>query len=185
MPQIMHMRQIKDSLRQQYKSMRSAFSGNGRLIADGRILQNFLCGFGGYQSYFVYHSCRGEADTLALVSLLLRLGKTVCLPRVEGKDMVAVPYGALKKGRFGTMEPCGAAFGGDIDVTVTPLLAVGKNGERLGYGGGYYDRYFAYARTLRVGLGYSFQLTEKAFSDDGDVPLDAFVSENGVLRFGR
>ena len=65
------------------------------------------------------------------------------------------------------------------------MLAVGADGVRLGYGGGYYDRYFARANTLRVGIGYDFQFTEELFSEVWDMPLDAFVSESGVRRFVR
>ena len=107
------------------------------------------------------------------------------LRKSESDDMVTVPYGPLKEGRFGIPEPCGEAYRGDVEVTVAPLLAVGADGVRLGYGGGYYDRYFARANTLRVGIGYDFQFTEELFSEVWDMPLDAFVSESGVRRFVR
>ena len=164
---------------------RAAFSGDMRLLADKKILSNFLAEFGGAGSYFIYNSFKAEADTSALISALLGRGKAVYLPRVEGDDMLAVPYGPLKEGRYGIPEPCGEAYRGDVEVTVAPLLAVGADGVRLGYGGGYYDRYFARANTLRVGIGYDFQFTEELFSEVWDMPLDAFVSESGVRRFVR
>ena len=66
-----------------------------------------------------------------------------------------------------------------------PLLAVNPRGYRLGYGGGYYDRYLKDARTLKVGLGYSFQLTEEFEEDGWDQPLDEFICERGIYRFGK
>ena len=179
------MRQTKQQLRQKFIRERAALPGDIRLLADRKISANFLAEFGGAGSYFIYHSFNAEADTSALISALLGCGRAVYLPRVEGDDMVTVPYGPLKEGRFGIPEPCGEAYRGDIEVTVAPLLAVGADGVRLGYGGGYYDRYFARANTLRVGIGYDFQFTEELFSEEWDMPLDAFVSESGVRRFVR
>lgn len=93
--------------------------------------------------------------------------------------MLAVPYGQTRKGAFGTEEPEGQPFCGDTDVTVIPLLAVNKNMQRIGYGRGYYDRYLKGRKTLKVGLGYSFQLAEFD-GDEWDVPLDKFVCEKGI-----
>ena len=70
---------------------------------------------------------------------------------------------------------------------VIPLLAVNSNGYRIGYGGGYYDRYLKDIRTKntkKVGYGYHFQLTEFT-ADEWDEPLDFFVNEEGVTEFKR
>ena len=69
-------------------------------------------------------------------------------------------------------------------MTVVPLLAVNSRGYRVGYGKGFYDRYLSAAKTLKVGLGYYFQLED--FDEDGwDQPLDAFVCERGIFYFGE
>ena len=140
--------------------------------------------YGGYQSFFIYNSFGSEADTEGIISLCVGLGKRVYLPRVEGDNIVPVPYGKTVKGAYGIEEPLGQAFTGDIDVTVIPLLAVNKNGFRIGYGKGYYDRYLKNAKTVKVGLGYSFQL-EDFINDAWDEPLDAFLTEKGIHYFGK
>lgn len=175
---------MKNVLRQKFKALRGAMSPEERARADKLITENFMRAYGGYNSFFIYYSFGTEADTTVIISALLSAGKRVLLPRVEGDYMTAVPYGRLKRGRFGTQEPEGEAFEGFADVTVVPLLAVNARGVRLGYGGGFYDRYLENAPTLKVGLGYAFQLSGENFGEEWDVPLDAFVSDKGVRLFG-
>ena len=109
------------------------------------------------------------------------------MPRVEGENIVPVRFcggDTLEGGAFGIHEPRGQAFDGLIDVTVVPLLAVNGAGYRVGYGGGYYDRYLRRTETKRVGLGYRFQL-EEFENDCWDEPLDMFVCEKGIFYFGN
>ncbi|MDE7401618.1 MAG: 5-formyltetrahydrofolate cyclo-ligase, partial [Clostridia bacterium] len=125
-----------------------------------------------------------------LISRLIAEGKSVYLPRVEGQNIVPVKFSGkkeeLKMSALGISEPTGQAYGGPIDVCITPLLAVNSRGYRLGYGGGYYDRYFADGKKiLKVGIGYSLQYTDELQEEENDVPLDIFVSERGIITFGR
>lgn len=94
------------------------------------------------ESFFVYLSYSSEAPTDKLISRLLKAGKTVYAPRVEGRDMEAVLFGEdFTLSERGIREPVGQAYRGKIDVAVLPLLAADERGGRLGYGGGYYDRF--------------------------------------------
>lgn len=76
--------------------------------------------------------------------------------------MVAVRYTGqpLVRGAFGIEEPCGEPFAGVPDVCVAPLLAADGQFRRLGYGGGYYDRYFAREGrgAFKIGICYDVQL---------------------------
>lgn len=172
---------MKDEIRTALKIKRKGFRGADRDKADAEILSLFFEHFSCYNSYFVYNSFGTETDTSALIDRLLRADKRVYLPRVEGKELVAVAYGKLRRGAYGIWEPVGSEFTGDIDVSVIPLLAVNPRGFRVGYGGGFYDRYLKGKGGLRIGLGYSFQLVE--FKEDiWDAPLDFFVSESGIIN---
>lgn len=170
---------MKDEIRKKLKKTRLDFCGIARQRADEAIFKNFTERFGGYNSFFIYNSISGEADTSKIISALRRDGKSVFLPRVEGKDMVAVTYGHMRKGAFGIEEPTGQAFEGNIDVTVIPLIAVNKRGYRIGYGKGFYDRYLKNRDTVKVGLCYSFQIADFK-EDEWDVPLDYIISEKGI-----
>lgn len=171
----------KLQLRNQLKIKRAAFTGIERKEADEAILNYFLKQFSDFESYFIYNSFSSEADTKNIIFALLKAGKRVYLPKVMGENMLAVPCGKTRIGAFGIEEPVGQPFEGDMDITVIPLLAVNSGLFRIGYGKGYYDKYLKDKRTLKVGLGYNFQIAE--FNEDGwDIPLDAFVCEKGVFK---
>ena len=175
---------MKKQIRATCKAMRSAFCGEERRAADERIHSLFMRTYGAFNTFFIYNSFRDEADTKRIISSLLAAGKKVCLPRVEGRDIVPVFYGELKKGAYGIDEPLGEAYRGDIDVAVVPLLAVNGRGYRLGYGGGYYDRFLRGCPAVKVGIGYDFQRTE--FEEEcHDVPLDCFLSQAGIIKFTK
>jgi 5-formyltetrahydrofolate cyclo-ligase len=101
--------------------------------------------------------------------------------------MVAVRYTGgedeLIKGAFGIYEPAGQACDIVADVAVIPLLAVNERGFRLGYGGGYYDRFLKDKNCLKVGIGYGLQLTNEFKEDEWDIPLDMYICEKGVYNF--
>ena len=74
---------------------------------------------------------------------------------VEYKDKFSVS-------RYGVLEPIGEAYEGEIDCIVTPLLAVDLKGNRLGFGGGFYDRFFACnPKAKRIAYCYDFQVLEE------------------------
>lgn len=175
---------MKDELRYKLKVKRRYFQGVRREYADEVILNYFLSAYENYDDFFIYNSFGDEADTKKIISALLKTGKNVYLPRVEGENIVAVPYGRLKKGAFGIEEPAGQAYNGKIDVTVIPLLAVNERGFRIGYGKGFYDRFLKNVKTLKVGLGYSFQI-EDFKEDEWDEPLDELLTERGIYGFGK
>lgn len=181
---------MKDQLRYKYKIKRKYFQHSAREVADAAIVDAVIREFDGKRSFLIYYSYGSEADTHALIARLISEDKEVYLPRVEGENVVPVRfYGddeELVKSALGISEPAGQAYEGQIDVCITPLLAVNSRGYRLGYGGGYYDRYFTKnVDILRAGIGYSLQYTDEFKEDKNDMPLDLFVSERGIITFGR
>lgn len=181
---------MKDQLRYKYKIKRKYFQHSAREVADGAISDEILNRFENAQSFLVYYSFGSEADTHALITRLLAQGKRVFLPRVCGNDIKPVQYfgqeDTLVKNKYGICEPTGEIYGGKIDVCITPLLAVNSLGFRLGYGGGYYDRYFKdNPQVLRAGIGYFLQYTDEFAEEEQDQPLDCFICERGIIDFGR
>ncbi|MDE7083165.1 MAG: 5-formyltetrahydrofolate cyclo-ligase [Clostridia bacterium] len=175
---------MKEELRYKLKIKRRYFQGVRRQVADESILYNFLAAYGEFESFFIYNSFGDEADTANIIAALLKAGKEVYLPRVEGENIVPVPYGKTVKGAFGIKEPEGQAYAGVIDITVIPLLAINEKGYRIGYGKGFYDRFLKNNSTRKVGLGYSFQI-ENFIEDEWDEPLDEFLTEKGIYGFGK
>ncbi len=172
----------KAEQRKQLKMMRNALSLEERCAKAAAIQDAFMKAYGQYSSYMAYSSIRSEVPTDGITQALLACGKQVYLPRVEGEDIVPVRYGELSLGAFGILEPAGEAAGITPEVCIVPLLGVNRDGYRIGYGKGFYDRYLKAHECLSVGIGYSFQMADFA-EDPWDKKLDAFVSEDGLTVF--
>lgn len=146
-----------------------------------------------------YLPADGELDTRPLIERAWTMGKRVYLP-------VLVPHGEnrlwfarytpdtlLVSNRFGIPEPARAQHRRiaplALDAVFTPLVAFDPTGHRLGMGGGFYDRSFAYLlrhrRWLRprlIGLAYDFQRVDRLPAEAWDVPLHAIVTDRFLYQ---
>lgn len=106
------------------------------------------------------------------------------VPKLVAGEMQAVPLaGRLLRNGYGILEPL-SGEDEPAEICVTPLLAVDKVGYRLGYGGGYYDKYFvSHPNVMRVGFCYAGQAVEELPHGEFDIPLHATVTEDGVVRY--
>lgn len=132
---------------------------------------------------FVYLSFSSEAATDKLVQALREEDVIVLAPRVENGRMCAVPVGEdFSLSPMGIREPIGEAYTRSPDVAIVPFLAVDKKGNRLGYGGGCYDRYLKERfETLRVAYGYDFQLVDDVPHTCRDEKMHRIVTERRIL----
>lgn len=175
----------KAQLRKEMKERRQA--APDRAKRDAEIFTNFfsLPQVEKSKKFFIYMSFGSEADTRAMIAELLKRGKEVYLPRVEGRDMVFVRYTGqpLQKNRYGIEEPAGEGRTEGADVIVLPMLAADKQLHRLGYGGGYYDRFLQDENSaFKVGICYDFQRTDELFAQEYDVPADVLVTDKEIQR---
>lgn len=178
----------KKSLRARMKRRRA--DNENRDLKERALIDRFFeSGAGERESYFVYLSFSSEAPTDKLIERLLCLGKRVYCPRADGEDadgagMCAVPFGEdFTLSDRGIREPVGEAYRGTIDVVVLPLLAVDKTGTRLGYGGGYYDRFLKlHSETLPVAWCYDFQVTENVPKEAWDIPAKLIVTDRRIIK---
>jgi 5-formyltetrahydrofolate cyclo-ligase len=144
----------------------------------------------------VYAALPEELDATPLIELARARGCRLYLPRIDrhslGRKMQFVAMsGRHRSNRLGIAEPEGSQIIGArwLDVVFLPLVGFDSSGVRLGTGGGYYDRAFAFRRWRKVwhtpqlvGLAYSFQQLERIIPAAHDVLLDAVVTEKGVIR---
>lgn len=139
-----------------------------------------------YQAFFVYLSVRTEVKTQQIIEGLLARKKTVCVPKVFGSEMKSVRLTQpLVEGKFGILQPQSGQEE-TAQVALVPLLSADRQGNRLGYGGGYYDRYFAaHPNVLRIGVAYEGQFVASVPTEETDVPLDGFLTESGVSYVGK
>jgi len=141
----------------------------------------------------LYWPIPGEVDCMPALFAAWEAGKTVLLPKVlwEEDRMIALAYRSpdeeLTVGRYGIYEPAdGSPWPIDeIDLIVAPALAYDRMGNRLGRGGGFYDRFLAQIEVgvETCGLAYDQQVVEELPTHSNDYPVDILVTDREVLRF--
>ena len=146
-----------------------------------------------------YIAHRGEMSCEPIIEWALGRGVDVLLPVVVGRHMRFAPFHpgeTLVPNRWGILEPewrpARWVSPRRPNVVLMPLVAFDSGGNRLGQGGGYYDRAFAFRNTaknwrrpLLVGFAYDFQQVGKLDAKPTDVPLDAVITERQVHEFRR
>jgi 5-formyltetrahydrofolate cyclo-ligase len=156
-----------------------------RHFADHPILA-FASSFAGYVAM------RGELDVMGIFDVMARFRKRTALPTIEADKSLKFRYwklgDPLLRNSLGAQEPLHEALEMAPAVVLVPLLAFDADGYRLGYGGGYYDRTMAAARSgentpLFIGVGYAAQEVDQVPTDEFDVPLDGILTELGVSMF--
>ena len=137
-----------------------------------------------------YRPIRTEIDPTPLMETLAAAGHRLCVPVIQGRGLALRfrewrPGAAMIEGEFGAMIPAGGDWL-EPELLIAPLLAFDAAGWRLGYGGGFYDRSLqrlrAGRRTIAAGFAYSAQQVDAVPRDPTDQPLDAVVTEHGLLR---
>jgi len=135
-----------------------------------------------------YHALPDEADPAHLLQALVTAGCHIAYPRIVAPGLPLefhlVPDGqVLQRGAHGIHEPKAHWPSVMPHLLLVPLLAFDKNGHRLGYGGGFYDRtLFAY-RIRAIGLGYAAQEMESLPAEAHDMKLDAILTERGLTKY--
>ena len=145
---------------------------------------------------FIYVHVRSEVETLPLIEHLLALGKRVSVPLTLPKEgrLLAVeitqPRTELAPGCFGILEPINkqaAVKPSTIDIAIVPGSVFDLLGARLGYGGGFYDRFLSHdaPQALRMSLAYAMQLAEQVPLEAHDQLMDIIVTEEQLYDCRR
>jgi len=136
-----------------------------------------------------YMPIGSEIDCLPLLRMLAADGVPLCLPVVVAPGAPLTfrrwsPGDALALGTFGISEPTDAAPEVVPQTLLVPMLAFDRQGRRLGYGGGYYDRTLEALRAaddiVAIGVAFAGQLRDKVPVGEGDQPLDWILTEAGA-----
>ncbi len=148
---------------------------------------------------FCFLSMPGELATYSLIRAARQAGKTVAVPRIEDGDIrfLELPAGVATPPRdqWGIPVPdpswpaVDAARAGKV-LVCTPGLAFDREGNRLGRGKGYYDRFLSRARAagahlIAIGIAFSDQVVPEVPHGETDQPLDGLVTESETTLFAR
>ncbi len=131
----------------------------------------------------LYSALPDEVQTQDLLDELVNQGKTVLLPRVlNSSDMELRRYTGkqdLEPGAYGILEPIGELFTdyNKIDVAIIPGMAFDTQGQRLGRGRGYYDRFLAKLASpvYKIGVCFPWQIVDAIPVEDNDIPMDMVI----------
>ena len=185
------LRARKRALRERVRMLRDALPAQERARRSEEISRRLfsLEAVAGAATVMVFSAFGSEVETEPIIERLAREGRRVALPRVEGGEIVAVRYrpgDPVRTASFGASEPTGSEILApeEIDVVVTPGLAFDRRGHRVGYGGGFYDRFLARAGagTPRIGVCFAVQLVEEVPHGEPDLAVDVVVTEDEIVR---
>ena len=190
-------------LRQQLRQARRALDVHEHAQRSAAICLQLMNhrGFRAAQHIACYLPNDGEVGLGLLINQACAMGKTIYLPvlsAIHHNRLHFLPYApgdTLMANRFGIPEPLLRSRRVTeiirLDLVLTPLVGFDEQGNRLGMGGGFYDRTFAYLRGRRrwrkphlVGVAFDLQNCEQGLMrQEWDVPLDGMVTESGVRMF--
>lgn len=184
-------RQMRQRMRRLLAGMPTGEAEDKSRAACRRIVA--LKEFAAARVVMIYVPLPGELDTTLLARSALREGKTILVPRVywDRHSMTAVvsdwPEEELPVDSHGLRQPTDGQRKplDEIDLIITPGLAFDRLGNRLGRGGGYYDRFLSGdgIRAVTCGLAFAEQVVETLPTGPGDRPVRMIVTDQEVLRF--
>jgi len=191
----------KQQIRKEIRMKRQSLSIIESEFAGKRVYQNL----NQYSPLFrakkiaCYLPNDGEVSLSFLIDKLLARKKNPCLPVLFGYRKRVMhfaaysPSSAMKNNKYGIPEPAipikRQIKPVELDIVLLPLVAFDEKGNRLGMGGGFYDRSFSFLHRRKfnrkpklVGVAYDFQQMDNLSRDSWDVPLDAVVTESRLIK---
>lgn len=186
---------MKDRIREQVLDARSRLSPEQRRAGSSEI-ESRLFGLPEFRSaaaVMFFASFRSEVDTHPMIRRALAEGKRVVLPKVKGKGLELFAISSIdrdvKSGAWGIPEPYGPGArpveAKDIGLIVVPGAAFDRQGNRIGYGAGFYDRLLASYAGMTVAVAFELQVLENIPADPHDVPVKKIVTEKRVIVCGN
>ena len=148
------------------------------------------------KNIFIYISYDSEINTKEIINKALKDNKKIYVPRTEFKTrlMDAVEITSLDnliESEYGILEPSAEEphiNPNELDLIVVPGVAFDRNGGRMGYGAGFYDRYFKkinkdnIKKIKKLALAYDFQILEKIPMNEQDVPVSYIITEKEFIH---
>ncbi len=178
----------KNHYRSKYLKIRDSLTPE-EIVAKSEIIQARLFELSEYKSstsIFIYVNMGSEVQTIPIIQDAWAASKTVCVPVMKRMgEMSFVQLNSLDEleiNRYGILEPkldeSLVRIPDKNTICVSPLVAYNKDNYRIGYGGGFYDRYLGKYRDLTaIGLAFSCQYLEKLPIDKYDMPLFRIITD--------
>ena len=178
----------KKEIRRLIYDKRKELDSSTKAKWDAEIFEELVSGefYKNSRVIFVYVSFGGEVDTIKFIQKAINDGKTICVPKViskaEGMEAYVIKsLDDLEKGFYDIPEPKNGTLlmtPEKIDLLVMPGVAFDLSNRRIGYGGGFYDRFLRRisGNTPKIALSYSFQVFESIPCDEFDEKIDLLIT---------
>ncbi|MBC8387162.1 MAG: 5-formyltetrahydrofolate cyclo-ligase [Actinobacteria bacterium] len=147
------------------------------------------------KNIFIFYPFRSEIDTTIIIKKALKESKNIILPRVEGTLLnlyfINDVHTQLQEGSYGIMEPipssCIKAYISDINLAIVPGVAFDKNLNRLGYGGGFYDKILKNLPQgiKKIALSFDVQIVSNIPVLGYDIKIDMLITESKIYKAER
>ena len=174
----------KESIRKDFIRKRNALSNEAVSALSKKIVEHIrhMEEYKSAKTVAIYYPMNQEVDLLELC----RDDKLFCFPKVISYPNAMMDFfeqgTEFEVSAFGIHEPTGNYISSqDIDLFLVPGVAFSKDGGRIGYGKGFYDKYLCDLKQDKIGVLYHFQLIDSFELSDFDKRLDALVSEEGKV----
>lgn len=139
----------------------------------------------------IYSNYKNEVITKRIIEDCFIMNKRVVLPKSlkESHDIlpcIVKSFEELIPGVYGIFEPDGrnAIEKRKIELVIVPGVAFDMNGDRIGHGAGYYDRFLNGYEGIKAGICYAFQIVENAWPNEMDIKMDYLITEMGITKTG-
>ncbi|HEX9025321.1 MAG TPA: 5-formyltetrahydrofolate cyclo-ligase [Clostridium sp.] len=188
----------KEKLRKEILTKRKNIDIVEKEKMDKKILDEFYENkyYREAKNIFIYISYDSEINTRGIINKALKDNKKIYVPRTEFKTrfMDAVEITSLDnliESKYGILEPSVEEphiEPNELDLIVVPGVAFDRNGGRMGYGAGFYDRYFkriskdGIKKIAKLALAYDFQILEKVPMNEQDVPVNYIITEKEFIH---
>lgn len=179
----------KEVLREIGKIKRKGMSKR-EVLEKSKQAANFFLDSRSYQKaevIMLYYPLGNETDTSEILKNALNDEKTVLYPITDIYTNKITPVIVnsktdFAKGAYSVFEPTEKnVYNGKIDVILVPGIMFDKNGWRVGFGKGCYDRFLENTDAVKIGFCYDFQIADKIDNDKFDIKLNYLVSESGMV----
>ena len=188
----------KKLIRSSIRKLRDSMPEDERSVKSERISDS-VTGTPEYKAardVLIYVSTGSEADTTELIKKCFEDKKNVYVPKVYGKEMRFISIGSLDEltpGYYGIMEPVsdepvwekGSRDTYNDSLCIMPGLAFDRKFNRIGYGGGFYDKFLEKAQVYKMAVCYDCQIVEHIDAQDTDIKPDMIVTDMEVIKNGQ
>lgn len=177
----------KPELRRELKARRDSLAKNGYSLEAGTSIANRISAldtFSEADTVLMFYPIGSELNILPLFEISKKLGKKIAFPCSCADGILIFRYVnelfELTARKYNIPEP--ESFATEVvdlshSICITPALAFDNDGYRIGYGGGYYDRFLANYNGISVGVVYDDLITNDVPRDKFDLPVDIIITE--------